>query len=736
MAPVCPASCPIYAPCEPSVSGGRCANLSLAFVNPASMGVYDAGATIPVQVTATLVDGGAHSVLVPLTSSFGTNAAITSSTSSSLPLPAVAGTYRLTAGWDGGPSTNVTVFATSCVATCQPWQQCGATTDGGVCSSLGLVLAWTSPDAGLAFNTASVTGRLSVTRSGGPVPPTLTSVPLFGQTMNFGAQGPLSALTGSAGVFTGSLPLFQGDGFKTFTAGWPDGGPTATLSIERDTTPPLVTLLILPRPPALPDPDPLEPTAWKKNESALVRVDVDGGRPAVVSDLSVVDSGVNIVSVAPGQCGCASALCRCFEVPLRFARELRGSGPRPDVSLAVAPIPDAVGNLSPIVGGEFPVTRFLWSRQVGGNPALAVSETGLLLATTNSGGNGLTAIAPDGGTLWVWASGSQVPLPRPVVGAAHAYVTTRDTMGLTAITKVSLSTGSTTTNFCAEDESANFAPPMALATTIPGFEIPVAFRQKTLKLGLPVCPTSEPGGPFDFAAPTAIVTETDPGGDITLFATHISTNQRLRYDGVSIADAGLLPGAGALVMATGHVGGSTFSNFYFAPSTPGASTVSFANQTSSSARRLVGASGVLSWDGTSFTTCPFDASFVFALPCQTTNFVNLNSPLRDWVKTPGGFVALTETAGLVEISDTGFVRRVGDDATDFVIDVPRTASGAKACFGAGFGRAYVSEQAFGTVTAWLIEAQGLDGTAHWPAPRHDPANSNNVGRSLAPWSCP
>lgn len=143
----CPASCPVYAPCEPDLDGGQCVSLSLSFTSPPNGAVYDAGVTLPVEVSARLRDGGAFAVTVPLSSNAGAPATIAAGVPLNLTLP-VAGTWRFTAGWDGGPGATVSVQTLSCVASCQPWQLCAPSLDGGACQSLNLSLSWTSPDAG------------------------------------------------------------------------------------------------------------------------------------------------------------------------------------------------------------------------------------------------------------------------------------------------------------------------------------------------------------------------------------------------------------------------------------------------------------------------------------------------------------------------------------------------------------------------------------------------------------
>ncbi|MBE2250217.1 MAG: hypothetical protein IAE78_11765 [Myxococcus sp.] len=722
-APVCPSTCPVYAPCEPSASGGRCADLSLSFSAPPSLGVFDAGAVVPVQVLARLVDGGAFAVMVPLTSSFGTNTSVSAGVSTTVALPSVAGAHRLTAGWDGGPNTSVSVLATSCVTSCQPYQSCRATTDGGACDSLNLTLTWTSPDAGLPFNASSVPARLTVTRAGGPVPATLTSIPVSGP------MGPQSALSGSAGVFTGALSMSGPEGDQAFVAGWPSGGPTASLTIERDTVPPGVALTVLRRPLTLPDPDPSNTQAWKKNETAIVQVEVDGGRAAVASDLSVLDSGVVITQTTAAACNCVTANCRCFEVPLLRAND------SPAVFVLVGPISDPAGNLSPQQSSDVPTTRFLWSRPCwGANCRLGLSESGLLVVSSENGSSvRVTGIAPDGGTQWSW-TGPAVSTSRPVVGVTNAFVSVYESDGTSSIKSISLATGALNGTFCEANDGVAFAEPMVLATTAIGTEVPLAFRKVALVAATGGCPTSE-----DFGSSHLIqgfATQRDPNGELGAYLVSAGVLRKFAFTGFGFVDGGVGSAASEVWLAPGRVGWVASGNGSLAV----AATSDLATQTSSVfssrfvARPNIGATAAHLFDGLHMVRCDFDSSFVFAPPCQSTvTQTNVNSGAT--VKTTGGFVVHARNA-VLELRDDGTAGYdLGDSAgSDLLLDPPRAPNGVKSC-GSGLGTVYVVTR-FGRVAAYLADAQGVDGTAHWPQARHDNANSGNLNRALAPWSCP
>ncbi|MBL8922343.1 MAG: hypothetical protein JNJ54_26060 [Myxococcaceae bacterium] len=712
--PSCPASCPVYAPCEADLDGGRCVNLSLAFVSPPNGAVYDAGITVPVEVSARLRDGGSFAVAIPLSTNASAPATIAAGVASNVTLP-VAGTWSFTAGWDGGPSASVSVQTISCVAACQPWQFCTPSLDGGSCPSLNLSLTWTSPDAGLAFNSASVPARLSVTRSGGPVPPGLTSIPLSGPT------GPLPPLTGAAGVFTGSLPMAAPEGSKTFVAGWPAGGPTASVAIERDTVPPGVILLPLTRPASWPDPYSRDPGAWKMNETALLAVVVDAGPPVTVADLSVVDSGVTITQVAPAACGCSG--CQCFQVPLRHAAELPArSGSRSAAFVTVRPIADSAGNQSPALTDELPVTRFLWERAFGGN-GLGLAENGTLIVQSS---NEVRAVAPDGGTLWLWSAGANSLTVRPpVVGAGSVYVTDYDGSQESSIRRLSLATGSVLATTCTADYQRPFDTPLALATSSIGAEVPIGRRKDRVFAGTASCP--ELG--LDVGTGLSAAVELGLTGEISVYMASGGPPQKFTFDGFSFSDAGIAqgPAAAQVFLLSGTLGTLSNVTLVLQPNHLGGPT-SFGGLGGTMA--VAGNDSIHLASGVLYR-CDYDATP--AISGCVAYGPSLNPSSRAIKSSSGVWVPVL--GGAAEIRPDGGVFGVPFSAqlNDFTVDVPRLPSGAKAC-GQDFGTVYLLGA--NSTEAWLIDSQGLDGTAPWPNTAHDPANSRNLSRSTAPWSCP
>jgi hypothetical protein len=62
-----------------------------------------------------------------------------------------------------------------------------------------------------------------------------------------GPNGPIAAFMRTQSQALGTLSCDGGDGAKTWVAGWEGGGPTASLTLLRDTTPPTLTVTALGR---------------------------------------------------------------------------------------------------------------------------------------------------------------------------------------------------------------------------------------------------------------------------------------------------------------------------------------------------------------------------------------------------------------------------------------------------------------------------------------------------------
>jgi hypothetical protein len=349
----------------------------------------------------------------------------------------------------------------------------------------------------------------------------------------------------------------------------------------------------------------------------------------------------------------------------------------------------------------------------------------------------MMGIAPDGGTQWSWSSPSQ-RISRPVVGSSLAYVAVQENDGTSSIKAVNLGSGTVTSTLCEANEGVPFREPFALATTITGTEIPLAFRKGYIVAATGSCPTSPQYDEMSFGS---IATQREPGGELGAYFITDNALRKLVFTGLAFEDGGvgaspnpadlwLGPGrlfwvnsqSSLIVVATNAVTATTSSvdvaGFGFQPPMFGSGAAWFVS-TSSIAR------------------CAYDPSFVFAPNCTQASFSqpNTSTPPSAAIRSVGGFVA-NPGGVLYELRDDGGISQPFDasQTAELITDAPRSPTGAKAC-GAGLGIAYLSDLS-GNVVAWLIDAQGLDGTAYWPRARHDNANSANFNRSLAPWSCP
>jgi len=213
--------------------------------------------------------------------------------------------------------------------------------------------------------------------------------------------------------------------------------------------------------------------------------------------------------------------------------------------------------------------------------------------------------------------------------------------------------------------------------------------------------------------------------------------RKLVFTGLTFEDGGVgQSGANNVWLAPGFVGSSTNfeTTLRLAPVASIGSPLSSVSTSWFARRPIITSNAAWYVRGTSIERCAFDTSFFFDPTCTLVAFVGSNDPIAS-VKTAGGFV--TNPGGVLsELPENGRISQpYGSAPTDqLVLDVPRSPTGARAC-GTGLGIAYISDGSSG-VTAYLVDAQGLDGTAYWPQARHDNANSGNLNRSLAPWSCP
>lgn len=317
----------------------------------------------------------------------------------------------------------------SCAVSCAPWQRCAPTTDGGRCDSLGLSLEWEAPLADAPFP-PSATIQLQVRVDGGA----------FAGAIPFqNAAGSSGTLTGGSGVFTGTTVAGLTDMTYTLTAGWQDGGPTATTTYRVDGTAPRLAAWWEAAPPR-PSHWTAAGTEWRRDEAPHVRVcATEAINPATVA-LQLGGAGTAMAAAAPASCttagvaactGSLSTEVGCYTADLSQPALAGLTGA---FRLAVT-AQDLAGNPTAGAqdGGSVDVTRARWKVRVAAvsnTSAPALDDTGVVYVgtTATSSTGSLFALAPSGDPAPGWTgAGVAVGAVQSVawgqsVGGPYLYV--------------------------------------------------------------------------------------------------------------------------------------------------------------------------------------------------------------------------------------------------------------------------------------------------------------------------
>lgn len=656
----------------------------------------------------------------------------------------------------GGPDGGERTFCDAGLG-CAPYEECAPSTTGGRCMDQDLVLSWSSPSNGAELSAGRVTASVTALRRDGGSP-SLVSVPVDGGVAPF-------LLVGSG--YAGELLLSGADGPKVFVAGWPAPGPSASLTLIRDTTPPEVLVQVEPRP-ASGDPDPVTAGAWKKDELAIVRVAVDGGRTPLASDLHPRWGGA--VTVAACQASCPGA-CGCFALDLAGTRidGLRGTD-----SFVVGPIQDNAGNASSPADAGVQVSRLKWSRSKAlgssASPLLpvAVTRQGVVLwggFDAPSSAARVLATGQDGGLRW-GITASEVTAG-PVVGADGVWLGTVDGLN-SQLQRFDLVDGGSLDSRCIATAATfgAFRGDLALGLTDGGVERPFGLRSGAVQFPtqLSCNVQSLTAFPSSATARSTLVTRATGSADHEVFAASTgasrlwkvgiqgdtpqslgdatlpsSTQPRgLFFDGASRAGGGGggVVGGGTVftTLAAGSLTGATFTSAPAANSGPIAVGEGF---------MLFGTS-----DGT-LQKLTYDPTTGAMLDGGSTTVLSAAGPVSLQDRTP-----VLGAAGLAYVvGDDGFlsVRRVSDlaevwsgplvtgaaAASQPALDVYRRSGDARDC-ATPLGVLYVLTQsgATATLTAVLVDSRGLAPNAPWPRFQRDNANTGSASSSLAPWTCP
>lgn len=753
----CDGGCAPWAVCVASTTSAACVNGRLEVAEPVDATTLRAGESVAVSARFVLVDGGAwpNTLAIPVQANWGPQTMLLSGIAGSVAGLSDAGQGAVVFGWDGGPVESRAVAFSACaaevVASCDPFMECAPSSTGGLCVSHGYVVEWVSPDAGSATNQASVPAEIRVSKPDAGVV-TLTSIPVTGAT----------AFTGAAGRYTGVLPIPAPDGVKMFTAGWPTDGATSTLSIERDTIAPSISVVVEPR--NGPDPDIAAPTAWKKDEKALIKVTVDGGRPAVASDLRPPPNGV----VTPEVCGGCTGACRCFGIDVSSTPL---NGLRGPMGVQVLPINDPAGNTTEQRDAGFDVTRLRWVRTTTLSSFMnevhspAVSETGLVVyavSARNPGQPTTQAFDPLGNRLWSAVPDIQVTAA-PVISGDSVWVALSDGFSVRRMAALSLRDGGVDAVRCV-DGGVEFFRSMALAS-IDGGQFPVGVGD-VISLGSTTCPTGFFGAG---AATRSAIALREVGRTVELFKASGNRLAKFETQGVGWVDRGirhenaglgiqglaldfsdrLVGGGGAvgpssgggtfMVVASDHLDGG-----WFTPQPP----LSFAPILS--ADQIVGVSTNGNMMRIPYSPAGLPDAGVeggSAALAGGQKFVLGQSRIIAAGSVFGGAGAMGSSirVGQIRTSDLSVEWGVELDSAqmttgqvaDPALDVLRTDGGVKDCT-RQLGVLYLSTS-LGTNAALysiLVDAKGLDPTAPWPKFQRDNANRGNISLPTTPWTCP
>jgi hypothetical protein len=776
---------------EVCVGRARCETVSLDFAQPTEGAEYLPDASVTVRVEAR-----AGGVLVNVTlpfEGFNTTTQLRSGEATAFGMPVGLTQRLLRAGWASGPSATRRIQGKDCsVASCQPWQRCEPTTEGGRCETQLMSVKWVSPgDNGLVRAPASASFNPVVQleeTDGGVTFPLSIPVRLDGGVWELTRMGTsVPAQYGNTTV-TLAAGLVGGDGPKVFVAGWPESAVpelSATRTVTWDATAPRLAVRVQPAPARAawwPN-----PTAWRKDERVQVEVgssEALNGPPALRANGAMVDGGVT------GKCGfsasCIDVRCDCFEVDLAGVPLTGASGP---VEL-LASGEDSVANASQ-QNAVVSVTRVRWqvappASQVAASvvePAMD-GEGNLYVGYSTSNTSGLVKrLSPTGTVGWtrlvdavsapvVWSpTGSRGGGPGLFVATNSSIPVGVGTIFRASITSLDLTTGSSAGSACSVSDPVIYSARMLLL----GGTV-VTAREPGLQSALLANPADGGCVPSDTAIATgratvvgrrgfgsrAEVYTASAGSSVLSTLTTDVTNTAWATVALTlsstnaIAGLALGPSRGFLTTAASGTEGVLAHNLAVVPPVPAFTagpatswtTASLGVPTGSEYDVFFGAPGANAPGGL-YKTRLAEVMPVgtFAPNQQGTARVgpfdgaNAFTPAHQPILGGGGAVITVSTQGDISLFTTAGVKLWSDSAakTTFgpvsvspALDVSRTSTGAPQCGRPGV--LYVLSNA-GVVTAFIVDSAGLERNAAWPRFQHDNANSGNTDTSNAPWSC-
>ena len=665
---------------------------------------------------------------------------------------------------------------------------------------LAMVVTWVSPNNnGLVRGpgNASFNPVVQVDADAGVALPVVVPVSFDGGTWQLTrANATLPAQYGNATV-TLTASLAGGDGTKAFIAGWPDSGVaglTATRTVTWDATGPRFAVRVEGAP-GRPNGAWGNPTTWRKDERVQVEVGSSEALsgPATLtanaSGAAVTTRGAGARCPAVGSGACPDARCDCFEVDLAGVPLNAVSG---QVGL-VASGQDVVGNAGQDAGPTVAVTRVRWQATTGGTGATAVVEPAL-----DTAGNvyvGYTTAADAAGVVkrldrdgaQVWAQTNFGAVTAPVVwsptanpdGGAGLFVATRVAGPSSEIRALDGTTGLQVGNAGTCFNAATYSARMvSLGRTV------VTARETS---GQQQAYLADPGAggciPNGTVLVTGKATVVGRGGFGTTAEVYIASAgslgfNKLTTNGTNTNWMGMTDSLGAgnltsglalapgpstrafqTVAGTGIQGVVAHNLVVSSPSSQPAFTsgAALAWTTASLGVPMGGAydvyfgtpAGTSSGDlyktrftpgmpvGT-FTPNDQTSARVAAFDAVSNSFTPAHQPILGGggavltVSTQGDFSVFT-TAGVRQWTAPGAATGFGAVSVSAALDVSRSSTGQPQC--GRPGTLYVLSNT-GAVTAFIVDAPGLERGAAWPRFQHDNANSGNADMSNDAWSCP
>ena len=663
--------------------------------------------------------------------------------------------------------------------TCQPYEECFD--DGGVgeCALADFILEWVTPDAGAHFSGAQPIAATVRARRADQSTFLLDALPVTESVGDFSY---------SNGIWTGQLAMSSGagEGPYQFTAGWPDAGRSATLTLMKDNTPPSVTLYSFDRPSSLPDPDPSDAGLWKKDETAIIRVDVvNGARPATASDI-LVDGVAAGALATPATCPSGGPACQgtcaCFGIDLKFAdlHAYRGI-----VSVGVGPVEDEAGNFSTPIDGGIATTRFKWLRLFDVPSGaelrpLALAADGRVIAGASNASGALGApvvrlyvARQDGGDAGVFvenlvmdASTSIELVSGPLVTGNSVWVGLLRTRVLplefdSVLKPIPLDTMAGGLEQCNSAANVGFSGAMGLSVLSDGGEQLFAHRDGSLwvRSSNTVCLPQDLNA-SDATAAFSMVAFSRDGGSSEVFTSFENGDplSKFVYAGTSWTAAGTVNLAsgtqprGLFAVGTDYVGGGGVSNTGWNFSLPSAGDISVGPAVSYTPATNAGPPAV----GNGYVVFGSNTSKLSRIGYQSGawddagTMITVDAGVGNLqVATPvigeGGLVYFSGLGGAVTVRNAADLSSVWDipalvstnDVGQPALDKYRPVDGSDGC-ALPLGVFYHLSRS-GTsarITATIVDSRGLDRTAPWPKYQRDNGNRGNPTLSLDAWSCP